>query len=206
MANKKIIDLPADVSPALTDLIETVDVSDLTDSPQGSSKQVQLGNLPFAADNHNHDADYAALVHTHAAADIITGTFANGRISQASVVQHQGALTLTKSQISDFGSYANVSHNHDASALTTGTLVDARVAQSNVTQHQAALAIDDSQVAVNTSGVPATGTDLETIINQLCYGVSEGGGTDRIANVVSCTSAEYALLTPKADTLYALTD
>ncbi len=48
---------------------------------------------------------YADISHTHAASEITSGTLANARISQASVTQHQGALTITESQVSDLGSY-----------------------------------------------------------------------------------------------------
>ena len=43
--------------------------------------------------------------HTHAASDIISGAFADARISESSVTQHESALTITESQISDLGSY-----------------------------------------------------------------------------------------------------
>ena len=59
---------------------------------------------------------------------ITTGTFADARISEASVTQHEAALTIDSSQL-------------------TGTLSDARVAESNVTQHEAALDILGSQVS-----------------------------------------------------------
>lgn len=39
--------------------------------------------------------------HSHAAADITSGTFANARIAASNVTQHQAALTITESQISD---------------------------------------------------------------------------------------------------------
>ena len=39
------------------------------------------------------------------ASKITSGTFANARISSGSVTQHEGALTITESQISDLGSY-----------------------------------------------------------------------------------------------------
>lgn len=51
------------------------------------------------------EAGVAATGHTHAASDIISGTFANARISESSVTQHEDALTITESQISDLGSY-----------------------------------------------------------------------------------------------------
>lgn len=65
--------------------------------------------------------------HGHAAADVTSGTFADARIAQSNVTQHQAALSLATSQIS------------------SGTFADARIAQSNVTQHQAALVINTDQ-------------------------------------------------------------
>ena len=48
----------------------------------------------------------AASSHTHAASDITSGTFVDARIAQSNVTQHQAALSITESQISDLGSYA----------------------------------------------------------------------------------------------------
>ena len=66
-----------------------------------------LTSLP----SHNHDdryytetesdARYAALSHNHAASDIVTGTLADGRISESSVTQHEAALTITEGQLPD---------------------------------------------------------------------------------------------------------
>lgn len=42
---------------------------------------------------------------TLAAGDIASGTFDNARIAEGNVTQHQAALSITESQISDFGSY-----------------------------------------------------------------------------------------------------
>jgi len=61
------------------------------------------GELPSA---------FADAVHTHAASDVISGTFADARISQTSVTQHEAAI------------------NHDA---LTGFVPDEHVAHSGVT-------------------------------------------------------------------------
>lgn len=45
------------------------------------------------------DSNYAASSHTHDAADVTTGTFADARISQSSVTQHQAALSIGASQV-----------------------------------------------------------------------------------------------------------
>lgn len=41
----------------------------------------------------------APLAHTHAAADVVSGTFADARIAQSSVTQHQAALSIAQSQV-----------------------------------------------------------------------------------------------------------
>ncbi len=50
-------------------------------------------------------AGYAASSHNHAASDINSGTLADARVAQSNVTQHEAALTVTESQISDLGSY-----------------------------------------------------------------------------------------------------
>jgi len=55
--------------------------------------------------------------HNHAASDVTSGTFASGRISQASVTQHQAALTILESQITD----ANVLARIAGTETITGT-------------------------------------------------------------------------------------
>jgi len=59
---------------------------------------------------------------------ITTGTFADARIAESNVTQHQSALALAATQ------------------LTSGSIPDARVPSSNVTQHQASLTIAKTQV------------------------------------------------------------
>lgn len=56
----------------------------------------------------------APTVHTHAAGDVVSGTFADARISSSSVVQWEAALTITESQISDLQPYLL-----DGSQITT---------------------------------------------------------------------------------------
>lgn len=51
------------------------------------------------------DALFAAISHTHATSDITSGTFADARIAESNVTQHEAALTITESQISDLQSY-----------------------------------------------------------------------------------------------------
>jgi len=45
---------------------------------------------------------YAALSHTHSASDVTAGTFANARVAESNVTQHEAALSVTTSQVTDF--------------------------------------------------------------------------------------------------------
>lgn len=59
------------------------------------------------------------------ASDITTGTFADARISETSVTQHEAAITITESQVSDLGSYSLTTHDHDADYIpTTADITD----------------------------------------------------------------------------------
>jgi putative ubiquitin-RnfH superfamily antitoxin RatB of RatAB toxin-antitoxin module len=49
--------------------------------------------------------DFAAATHTHSTSDITSGTFADALIAESNVTQHQAALSITESQISDLGTY-----------------------------------------------------------------------------------------------------
>lgn len=51
------------------------------------------------------DAAKADSSHNHAASETTSGTFADARIAESSVTQHEAALTVTESQISDLGTY-----------------------------------------------------------------------------------------------------
>ena len=98
---------------------------------------------------------FTPAAHTHAAADVTSGTFANARISEASVTQHQAALSVGWAQLTGVPStFTPAAHTHAATDIVSGTFADARVASTNVTQHQAALSIGWAQL----TGVPSTFT------------------------------------------------
>ena len=80
-------------------------------------------------------------------ADIQSGTFADARIAQSNVTQHQAALSITESQISDLQSYLTAETNDLSTAVTWANVPNANITQSSVTQHQAALSITESQIS-----------------------------------------------------------
>lgn len=92
MADTKISALNAhtNAAAASNDLLVIVD----TDAVE--TKKIALSEF---------DSRFAAASHSHAAGDITSGTLADARVAQSNVTQHEAALTITESQISDLGSY-----------------------------------------------------------------------------------------------------
>jgi len=88
----------------------------------GAGTGVTVNANDVALDTTYADNRYALKSHTHAAADVVSGTFADARIP-----------------------------NLNASKITAGTFADARISQSSVTQHQAAInagQVDGKSIAV----------------------------------------------------------
>ncbi|MGO4921529.1 hypothetical protein, partial [Maribacter spongiicola] len=138
----------------ISDLVHTVD----TDT-QLSEAEVDA----FVANN-----NYSTGAHTTDAADLTLGVLTDARVQESNVTQHETALTITESQISDLvhtvdtdtklseaevdafvanNNYSTGAHTTDAADLTSGVLDDARVQESNITQHQTALTITESQIS-----------------------------------------------------------
>lgn len=67
------------------------------------------------------DATLVDAAHNHAASDVTSGTFDDARIAQSNVKQHEGSLSITESQISDFGTYQVADADLTALAALTST-------------------------------------------------------------------------------------
>ena len=83
-------------------------------------------------------------------------------VSQSAVTQHQAALSITESQISDLQSYLTAETNDLSSAVTWANVPDANITESSVTQHEAALSITESQISDLGSYITATSSDTLT--------------------------------------------
>ena len=97
----------------------------------GSTNLTTLGTITTGTWNGDTIASAYIGSHTHAASDVASGTFADARIAETNVTQHEAALSITESQISDFGSYATTtalsSHTGDTSnphSVTASQLSD----------------------------------------------------------------------------------
>lgn len=146
---------------AVSDNIITLNSDEVGVPSQNSGIEVERGTSTNAVLQWNEGSDVweaglagaevglSLVGHEHSAANVTSGAFANARISQTSVTQHQAALTLTKSQISDFGTYLTsyTEVNDLSTAVTWVNVPSANITQAAVTQHQAALSVTESQIS-----------------------------------------------------------
>lgn len=97
-------------------------------------------------------------------AGVISGELADSNVAETNVTQHQAALSITESQISDLQAYLTsyTETNDLTSAVTWANIPDANVPESAVTQHQAALSITESQISDLQSYITADSVDTLT--------------------------------------------
>lgn len=153
-----------------------------------------------------------AGIHVHATSDITSGTFADARIAESNVTQHEAALTITESQISDLGTYltditgealstlADVTITSIASgealiwngsAWINQTLAEAGIAAASHTH--TASDIDSGTLAHERGGIEAD-------ISGVAIGdVLAGTGTGTMALVTSTGHSDGDVLTIQAD-------
>jgi len=80
------------------------DLSDVTITSIASGEILKWSGSAWI-NNTLAEAGIAAVGHTHPTSDITSGTFADARIAETNVTQHQAALSITESQISDLQAY-----------------------------------------------------------------------------------------------------
>ena len=105
-------------------------------------------------------------------------------VTESSVTQHQAALSITESQISDLQSYLTAETNDLSSVVTWANVPDANITQSSVTQHQAALSVTESQIsdlgsyitAISTNTLTNKTINLENNTAIVEYAVTAAGG------------------------------
>ncbi|MEK9769271.1 MAG: hypothetical protein VW683_10160, partial [Betaproteobacteria bacterium] len=123
------------------------------------------------------EAGIAAASHNHATSDITSGTFADARIAESNVTQHQAALSITESQISDIGSYQDVDTTLDSD---TGNEV---ALDLSYTVNKATSG-NDTGIKVNKTDTLSPGTSL--LMDLQTGGVTQVSADD--SGAISCSS------------------
>lgn len=178
MADTKISALTS-ATPVGTD--ETVIVDDPGGTP--SSKRVTLASV-------------LAISHNHAASEITSGTMADARIAESSVTQHEAALSITESQISDLGAY--LTSVEGTAVLSTGEVGGTKFLR------------EDGDGTCSWQAIPGGGDALTssplsqfaaTTSAQLAGVISDETGTGALVFANSPTLVTPALGTPSAAVL-----
>jgi predicted XRE-type DNA-binding protein len=133
-------------------------------------------------------------------------------VSEGVVTAHEAALTVTKSQISDFaeGDYATgaegnlattaVQPGDNVSTLTNdaGYITDYTVTEGDVTAHEASLTITKSQISDFTEGDYATGAEGDLAVTAHSWGdhASAGYLTEALADGSALTSSAGTITLP----------
>ena len=106
----------------------------------------------------NIEGDEGVVELNDLTASVTWANVPDANITESSVTQHQAALSITESQISDLQSYLTsfTETNDLTAAVTWANVPDANITQSSVTQHQAALSITESQISdlAHTTSLP----------------------------------------------------
>ena len=121
-------------------------------STQQSNALTNLGITATLAEiNILDDGLSASDIPSLATSKITSGTFADARIAQSNVTQHQAALSITESQISDLGSYITAVRTVTAGGNTLATSETlAFTAGSNITITESAGAVTIAATDTNT--------------------------------------------------------
>ena len=133
----------------------------------------------------------------------VDSTIQNSDISQGAVTQHEAALSITESQISDLQSYLTAETNDLSSVVTWANVPDANITQSSVTQHQAALSIATTQLTGTVTNAQLAGsiTNAKLVNSSVTIGSDTValGGTQTDLNGI--TSLDVDNITVDANTI-----
>ena len=133
-------------SLATQDTITESQISDLGSYITESSTDT-LTNKSGNISQWTNDSGYLTAETNDLSSSVTWANVPDVNITQSSVTQHQAALSITESQISDLQSYLTAEVNDLSAAVTWANVPDANITQSSVTQHQAALSITESQIS-----------------------------------------------------------
>ena len=121
--------------------------SQISDLTHFSGSYADLSNKPTIPTNNNQLTNGASYITTYDP-------------TEADITQHQAALSITESQISNLQTYLTAETNNLGSAVVWANVPNANITQGSVTQHQAALSITESQISNLQTYLTAEANDL----------------------------------------------
>lgn len=133
------------------------------------------------------EAGIAASTHTHATTDITSGTFADARIAESNVTQHEGAIdhdALTNFVVNE--------HLDWTSDLGATNINDANITETAVTQHEGA--IDHDQLTNFSVDEHFTQANITTV------GTVTTGNVDAVVSDADATTKGKVELATSAET------
>jgi len=175
----------SDLQSYLTDITgeNLSSISDVTITTIASGELLKWNGTAWV-NNTLAEAGVAAASHTHAASAITSGTFADARIAQSNVTQHQAALSITESQISDLGNYIT-----DVSGDNLETLSNVTVTSNTSGE---ILKWNGSAWINNTlaeAGIQPAGAYLTTESDTLATVTSRGASTGAAVTITNATTS-----------------
>ena len=201
---------PPDLSSYLTSYTET---NDLT-------ANVTWANIPDANVPASAVTQHAGSI-SIGAAQITSDTFNNSRISQTNVTQHQAALSITESQISDFGTYVSQGQSIDMNGTelildqnantsfhaSTDDQIDIKIGGTDVGYFNSTGLVVDN-ITSQSSGTPTLTSSADiNMVTGASVTVSKNGssgGGFRVGNMT--TSQRNALSAANGEIIYNTTN
>jgi len=117
------------------------------------------------------------------ASKITSGTFADARIAQSNVTQHQGALSITESQISDLDSYVS------KTATGTESMAGSLTIAGDLTVNGTTTTINTSEVLVEDKNIVLGNVTTPTDATADGGGITLLGSSSKTFNWVNATDA-----------------
>lgn len=138
------------------------DLSDVTITTIASGELLKWNGSAWI-NNTLAEAGIAASSHTHATSDVTSGTFADARIAESNVTQHEAALTITESQISDLAHITQEQVEDWAGAMWTGNTETGITITYQDADGTIDATVSDTTVAGDTGSTGITPGDTLTI-------------------------------------------
>jgi hypothetical protein len=180
MAGRKITQLPTLTIAAATDKLVIVDVSDTSESPQGTSKQIAVSNLGLSSiESSTLDVSIADGVATvNGRSGTWTPTITN-ETNDATVNAQESIYSRTGNVVTFC---ITVSIGMDAASSSTSFNLSVPIASNFSDGTQAAAAISSTQLSLITSVLLSS----DSTNNNLECQITAANNGDNLSNVVLC--------------------